>query len=162
MLESWTFTLYKDNKPLTYAFTQKSDKCSQKQLDFTSQFTSGIRHVKGVENISTDTFTQTDTLTCPTPINYKQIAEAESSDSHLQACVANVSSLLKLWKFDMPDISVELYCDTSTTKIRPIVPLTKRNVVFEVLCNISHPGLKTNVKLISDRFVRPSIKGDCD
>jgi cleavage and polyadenylation specificity factor subunit 1 len=45
MLEARHFTILTDHKPLTYAFQQKSDRCSPRQfnyLDFISQFTTDI------------------------------------------------------------------------------------------------------------------------
>ena len=165
MLEGRNFILYTDHKPLTFAFTQRTDKCSPRQLrhlDFISQFTTDIRHVKGAENIPADTLSRTEAIACPTRIDYNLMAEAQISDTDLQACLTNVSSSLKLNKFVMPDSSVELYCDTSTGKIRPFVPKTQRKAIFDAMHNISHPGRKATVKLITDRFVWPNIKADCD
>jgi cleavage and polyadenylation specificity factor subunit 1 len=47
MLEARHFVIFTDHKPLTYAFSQRRDKCSPRQfnhLDFISQFTTDIRH----------------------------------------------------------------------------------------------------------------------
>ncbi|GBN30900.1 Transposon Ty3-G Gag-Pol polyprotein [Araneus ventricosus] len=165
MLEGRTFVLYTVHKPLTYAFMQKSDKCSPRQLrhlDFISQFTTDIRHVTGVENIPADTLSRTAAIACPTPINYQDMDEAQSSDRDLQTYLANPSPTLQLKRLVMPNSSVELSCDTSTDKVRPFVPLTQRKKIFETLHGISHPGRKATVKLIADRFVWPNIRADCE
>ncbi|GBN43164.1 hypothetical protein AVEN_223264-1 [Araneus ventricosus] len=97
MLEDKTFVLHKDHKLLTYAFMQKSGRCSPQQLqylDFMSQLTTDIRHVKVVENIPAGTLSRVEAITCPTPINYQQMAEAQGSASDLQACLASPSSAL--------------------------------------------------------------------
>ncbi len=70
MIEARTFTLYTDHKPLTYAFRQKSDKGSPRQvrqLDYIGQFTTDIRHVKGVNNIPADLLSRIEAINCPTP-----------------------------------------------------------------------------------------------
>ncbi|GFS69562.1 transposon Tf2-11 polyprotein [Trichonephila clavipes] len=57
MLEARDFTVFTDHKPLTYAFRQKSDKCSPRQirqLDFISQFITNIVHIPGSDNIAAD------------------------------------------------------------------------------------------------------------
>jgi hypothetical protein len=33
MLEAWHFVIFTDHKPLTYAFSQKRDKCSPRQFN---------------------------------------------------------------------------------------------------------------------------------
>ncbi|GBM73895.1 hypothetical protein AVEN_40155-1 [Araneus ventricosus] len=112
MLEGRTFVLYTDHKPLAYAFMQKSDKCSPRQLrhlDFISQFTTDIRHVTGGENIPADTLSRTAAIACPTPINYQDMAEAQSSDRDLQSYLANPSPALQLKRLAMPNSSVELF-----------------------------------------------------
>ncbi|GFU83844.1 retrovirus-related Pol polyprotein from transposon 17.6 [Trichonephila clavipes] len=57
MMEARDFTVFTDHKPLTYAFRQKSDKYSPRQirqLDFISQFTTNIVHIPGSDNIAAD------------------------------------------------------------------------------------------------------------
>ncbi|GFX98955.1 transposon Tf2-6 polyprotein [Trichonephila clavipes] len=57
MLEGRTFVIYTDQKPLTYAFQQHSEKCSPRQLrhlDFISQFSTDIRYNKGSDNTVAD------------------------------------------------------------------------------------------------------------
>ncbi|GFT72720.1 retrovirus-related Pol polyprotein from transposon 17.6 [Trichonephila clavipes] len=53
MLEGREFIIYTDQKPLTYAFKQKPEKCTPRQLrhfDYISQFSTDIRYVVGTEN----------------------------------------------------------------------------------------------------------------
>ena len=53
MVEGREFCVYTDHKPLTRALTSRSTQHSPRQvchLDFVSQFTSDIRHVKGSKN----------------------------------------------------------------------------------------------------------------
>ncbi|GFX02507.1 retrovirus-related Pol polyprotein from transposon 17.6 [Trichonephila clavipes] len=57
MLEGRTFVIDTDQKPLTYAFQQHSEKCSPRQLrhlDFISQFSTDIRYTKGSDNTVAD------------------------------------------------------------------------------------------------------------
>ena len=164
MLEGRNFVLYTDHKPLTYAFVQRSDKCSPRQLrqlDFISQFTTDIRHVKGVENIPADTLSRTEAITCPMPINYQEMADAQFADSDLQRYLSDTTTSLKLQKYRIPNTTTELYCDTSSGKLRPFVPQALRKQVFDSLHNISHPGCRATAKLVADRFVWPKVKKDC-
>ena len=50
MLEAQNFVIFTDHKPLTYAFSQRCDKCTPRQfnhLDFISQFTTDTHHISG-------------------------------------------------------------------------------------------------------------------
>ncbi|GFY72249.1 gag-pol polyprotein [Trichonephila inaurata madagascariensis] len=85
MLEARNFILCTDHKPLTYAFKQKLDKCSPRQarqLDFISQFTTDIRHIKGSDNLTADTLSRIASIHMPNPIDYNEIAKAQENDSN--------------------------------------------------------------------------------
>ena len=54
MLEARHLVIDTDHKPLTYAFSQKCDRCSPRQfnhLEFISQFTTNIRNITGQDNV---------------------------------------------------------------------------------------------------------------
>ncbi|GFX60426.1 retrovirus-related Pol polyprotein from transposon opus [Trichonephila clavipes] len=83
MLEARDFTVFTDHKPLTYAFRQKSDKCSPRQirqLDFISQFTTNFVHIPGSDNIAADVLSRVSAITFPSQIEYDCIAETQQTD----------------------------------------------------------------------------------
>ncbi|GFX56941.1 hypothetical protein TNCV_3701061 [Trichonephila clavipes] len=96
MLEARDFTVFTDHKPLTYAFRQKSDKCSPRQirqLDFISQFTTNIVHIPGSDNIAADVLSRVSAITFPSQINYDCIAETQQTDQELHTLIASGTSL---------------------------------------------------------------------
>ncbi|GIY83288.1 RT_RNaseH_2 domain-containing protein [Caerostris darwini] len=57
MVEGRPFTIFTNHKPLIFAFRQEKDKCSPRQLrhlDYISQFTTDIQHMKGIDNVVAD------------------------------------------------------------------------------------------------------------
>ncbi|GFS87369.1 retrovirus-related Pol polyprotein from transposon opus [Trichonephila clavipes] len=96
MLEARDFTVFTDHKPLTYAFRQKSDKCSPRQirqLDFISQFTTSIVHIPGSDNIAADVLSRVSAITFPSQIDYDCIAETQQTDQELHTLIASGTSL---------------------------------------------------------------------
>ncbi|GFT06720.1 retrovirus-related Pol polyprotein from transposon opus [Trichonephila clavipes] len=76
MLEGREFIIYTDQKPLTYAFKQKPDKCTPRQLrhlDYISQFSTDIRYVVGTENKVADALSRVeiDAIIKPPILDYK-------------------------------------------------------------------------------------------
>ena len=53
-----------------------------------------------------------------------------------------------------------LWCDVSTDSIRPYIPEAYRKEVFQQMHNMSHPGIKNTVKLMTSKFVWRDIKKD--
>ena len=89
--------MFNDHKPLIYAFRQHSDNSSPRQssqLDFISQFTTEIFHIKGSENILADRLSRINVITMPNPIDYREIiARPQQIDSELQTLINNSESL---------------------------------------------------------------------
>ncbi|KAG8175363.1 hypothetical protein JTE90_018043 [Oedothorax gibbosus] len=79
---------HRNHKPLTYAFRQRSDKCSPRQarqLDFFLNLRLIFRYIKGSENIVADALSRISSISMPSPIDYEQIAQAQQNDPELQA-----------------------------------------------------------------------------
>ncbi|GFU08796.1 retrovirus-related Pol polyprotein from transposon 17.6 [Trichonephila clavipes] len=162
MLEARDFTVFTDHKPLTYAFRQKSDKCSPRQirqLDFISQFTTNIVHIPGFDNIAADVLSRVSAITFPSQIDYDCIAETQQTDQELHTLIASGTSL-ELKKVTFPNSSTEIMCDLSTGTARPYIPKQHRQDVFSAMHNLSHPGIRRSVHLMKQRFVWPSISSD--
>jgi Integrase zinc binding domain len=53
--------------------------------------------------------------------------------------------------------TVYLFGDVSTPLFRPLVPLPFRRSIFDGLHNAGHPGVRATRRLISSRFVWPSV-----
>jgi hypothetical protein len=67
MLEARHFTIFTDHKPVIYAFQQKWDKSSLRQLnhlDFVAQFTTDIRHISG-QDVVADNLSRVESVTAP-------------------------------------------------------------------------------------------------
>ncbi|GFW90621.1 hypothetical protein TNCV_566591 [Trichonephila clavipes] len=76
LLEGREFIIYTDQKPLTYAFKQKPDKCTPRQLnhlDYISQFSTDIRYVVGTENKVADALSRVEigAIIKPPILDYK-------------------------------------------------------------------------------------------
>ncbi|KYB29887.1 hypothetical protein TcasGA2_TC034537 [Tribolium castaneum] len=152
------------HKPLVYAFTQKSDKATPRQarhLDYTSQFTTVINHISGKSNVVADTLSRISEIDTPTPIDYQTLRESQDVDYELQTLLAQPdSTALKLKLFTVPGSEKQIYCDDSNRRIRPFIPKTSRYELFKHFHGMAHPGIKANIKLLTDRFVWPGINKD--
>jgi cleavage and polyadenylation specificity factor subunit 1 len=93
MLEARHFIIFTDNKPITYAFQQKRDKCSLRQfnhLDFVSQFTTDIRHISGQDNVVADALSRFESIAA-SPV-YEALAVAPESYDELQTLLETTNA----------------------------------------------------------------------
>lgn len=160
MIEGRRFTVFTDHKPLVFAFKQKPEKCSPRQfnhLDFISQFSTDIRHIAGADNIVADMLSRVEAVIAD-PVTPEEIDAAQSEDQEIQHLLSSDSNLQLL---RMPFGDKHIFCDVSTRVARPFVPLQLRQRVFGALHGLSHPGPRASAKLISERFVWPSVRKDC-
>lgn len=168
MVEGRAFTIYTDHKPITYALKQKPDKASPRQarqLDFIGQLTSDIRHVAGPNNIVADMLSRVATVSeCSSqPVSSEQLFEEQASDSELSEYLQQESPKIKLERVIIPGTDMHLWCERNVAgNIRPFVPKSLRGRITNQLHGLAHPGRRSTVKLISDRFVWPSMRRDIE
>ena len=162
LLEGRIFTIYTDHKPLTYALRSKPDRHSPREirhLDYISQFTTDIQHIKGIDNTVADTLSRMhiDALHTPSVIDLDQLSADQEDDDwdNIQR-----STTLSFKRIPLPTSDRHIWCDVSTDHERPYVPRKHRRAVFNALHNLSHPGINATKRLISSRFVWPCINKD--
>lgn len=163
ILEARAFTIFTDHKPLVFAFQQKNEKASPRQLrhlDYVGQFSTDIRHISGKDNIVADTLSRVNeisSITLSSSLDYELIARQQEEDEELKQLKTKKSGL-KLLKIEFQNIL--LTCDVSTDIPRPYIPTTLRKNIFDQVHNLSHPGVKATVKLVKKSFVWPSLSKD--
>lgn len=156
------FAIFTDHRPLTFAFQQKLEKCSPRQfrcLDYIAQFTTDIRHISGAENEVADALSLINSI--ENAIDYRTLAAAQKDDTELRDVLNSNACTLQLKKIRLPQTKVEVYCDISTETLRPFIPKSLRRSIFQSLHGLSHPGIRATKKLVTTRFVWPSINEDC-
>jgi len=164
LLEGRNPTIYTDHKPLTFAFRQKPDKASPRQfryLEYIGQFSTDIRYLQGSENVAADALSRIDaisTLQIRT-VSVKELAEAQATDPELSTLLTSNTTSLKLEKCIVSGL--EVYCDVSRPGYkRPFVPRSLRQQIFAQYHNLAHTGMRRTRKLISTRFIWPSLNKD--
>ena len=165
-LEGRDFRVWTDHKPLTYAFSSKPDRHSPRdirRLDYISQFTTDIRHVKGHENVVADALSRAEinaiNAEVAPSIDFALMATAQQNDEEL-AQLKETNSSFNFCEVPLSNAEGTIICDNSTNHARPYVPATYRRAVFDSLHSLSHPGARATRKLIADRFVWPSMNKD--
>ena len=167
-LEGRIFHVITDHKPLTFAFNASPDRHSPRQcrhLDFISQFTTDLRHIRGVDNSVADALSRIEanalTHNSSPVIDFHLMAKAQLTDPELQQLLANPqTSSLQITPYTLDSGGPLLFCDTSTSTPRPFVPEQLRKLVFTTLHSLSHPGTRATRQLISARFVWPNMNKD--
>jgi transposase InsO family protein len=160
MLAARHFTIFTDHKHITYAFQQKRDKCSPKQLnhlDFIAQFTTDICHIFGQDNVVADALSHVESVSAPP--SYNAVATSQDSDDELKTFQQSNTSL-RLEKLPIPGTTVSIYCDTSARRPRPYIPAPLQPQVFQSVHDLLRPGTKATSKLVAQRFVWPGVQKD--
>lgn len=160
-LEGRQFCIFTDHKPITYAFRQRPEKASPRQLrhlNYIGQFTTDIRHISGSNNVVADAMSRIQAVKAPQCLDFKDLAIEQQFDDELRSLLTDKSSglRLKLMKYD----GYEIFCDVSSSNIRPYLTPSFRKLVFDTLHGLSHPGVKGTVDLIRSRYIWKSLKKD--
>lgn len=168
LVEGRSLTIFTDHKPLVYAFSKlNSDKESPRrirQLAYISEFTTDIKYVSGNHNVVADTLSRVNTISCPTLIDFAEVAKLQTHDKYLQQALRSGNDKtnfnLQFKQICLSDCNVNIYCETSTKYIRPYLPEPFRKLAFDSVHDLSHPGIKTSKQLIKQKFFWPDMDRD--
>lgn len=161
ILEVQHATIFTDHKPLLYAFVQRREKLPPPQLNqlsFIGQFTTDIQYIRGEDNVVADAMSRIEAISLEQ--DNEALAKSQKTDLEL-ADLRKSSSSLKLTAVIIPGTNTSVLCDVSTGKPRPYLTPPFRRSVFNKLHNLSHPGVRATTRLLTERYVWPSIKRDC-
>ena len=161
------FAVLTDHKPLTYALSSKPDRYSPRQsrhLDFISQFTSDIRHVRGTGNSVADALSRLSINALHTGdsvpvVDFRAMADTHADDPDLLHIRADSSMKLQQVPLTLSD-GVSLLCDISTGVQCPWVPESFSRLIFDVLHSLSHLGIRATQRLVTQHFVWPGVNTD--
>lgn len=162
-LEGRAFKVLTDHKSLMYAFKQRSDKASPRQLgqlSFIAQFTTDIEYLPGVDNVVADSLSRIEALQLPVDIELVELARLQSEDTELKHLRTSSNSSLKLKRFVWGSPHTELYCELSGESIRPYIPLPLRKRIYDMFHEPAHPSAKVTDQIIRQRYIWPNLHRD--
>ena len=165
-LEARQFFVSTDHKPLAYALHNSINRHSTREirhLDFISQFTTDLRHVSGNENPVADALSRIATLTPSSTIDFDAMAFALHNDEELNQIRNDLSSsTMELRDHPIPTSNKPYYLRHfhRSVNVDLLFPQAFRHTIFDSLHNHSHPGIKATQRLITERYVWPSINRD--
>ena len=129
----------------------------QRHLTFISEFTTDLQHVSGKFNIVADCLSRATLNSVVLGIDYAAMACAQADDPNVKAFPTSITSL-QIQPFQIDNSTTPLLCDVSTSHPRPLVPNSFQRQVFEAIHNLAHPGRKSTVRLVSQKFVWHGLK----
>ena len=97
---------------------------------------------------------------CLETVSHQALAEAQAQCPMVAAHSAGQHAAgldIKSVEF-APNLNV--VCDTSTTKARPLAPEQLRPIIFRMFHNIGHPGVKPTIKKIEHSYYWPTARKD--
>jgi hypothetical protein len=86
--------------------------------------------------------------------------QAQETDTEIKKYLLP-SSCLQMKQTPLQDSPLMLWCDYTTPEPRPFLPVAFRRAAFQQLHDLTHPGVKSSVRLVSARYVWPKLQTDC-
>lgn len=161
IVEGRDVTVYTDHKPLVNALNANSKNETPRRaryLEYISQFITAIQHISGKDNVVADALSRVDTITCPTPINYEELAKAQAQDTELTQMKNSNRCVFR--RIKIPGSTIKINCELSTGSPRPYLPAAFRKQAFQAIHELNHPGVRATKRLITTRYIWPSMKKD--
>ncbi|XP_026476198.1 uncharacterized protein LOC113381613 [Ctenocephalides felis] len=124
------------------------------------QFTTDIKYIGGQENIIADTLSRVEAITKDNLLNFEILAQHQKDDAELKRLLMQ-DTKLQLEEIPVPGTHIKLFCDTAKAQPRSYIPAPLRGQIFNLLHGLSHPGIRATSRLITARYVWPSIQKNC-
>ena len=162
-VEGRDFGIVTDHKPLVYAFMQKTDEASPRQarqLSYIAQFSTRIEHVAGADNVVADALSRVDSLRLPVEIELNRLTEQQECDEQLQLIRKSADYPLKMKSIQWGPNHTTISCEITGEAIRPYIPASLRETVFNLFHRPAHPSAKVTDRLIRQRYVWPDMHRD--
>jgi cleavage and polyadenylation specificity factor subunit 1 len=173
MVEGTSFHVKTDHKPLIGAMQRAAERDIPREtrhLNYISIFTSDIRHISGTDNTVADALSRADedqpvedtegndhvlVFAILADSHAEKLEQEQAQDSELQGIVAGkVTTSLVLQKVD------GVYCHILHGIARPFIPGSMRRTFFQRVHELSHPGVRTTQKQLTERYVWPGMNKD--
>lgn len=159
IIEGRNTTIFTDHKPLSTAFKSsnhaKSDR-QQRHLSIISEYVSDVVYIRGHDNVVADCLSRPATninALSVDAIDLPALAKLQKEDTE----IIKYQEKLKSYAVNHDD---KIWCDTSCIVPRPFVPVAARKLIFDSLHCLSHPGMKSTLRLIKSRYYYPDMDRD--
>ena len=130
------------------------------QLAGVAEYTSDIRYIEGKANVVADALSRialppdaVSTLQAavnavgPQGVDFVALARDQTADADAQRLLKDGHTGLRFKTIRVDN--VDLVCDVSSGKARPLVPETWRRRIFDAIHGLSHPSVRATKKLIT-------------
>ncbi|GFW03629.1 retrotransposable element Tf2 155 kDa protein type 1 [Trichonephila clavipes] len=144
-------------KPLSF-FSRKLIDAQKRHSTYDRELLA-CQHVPGKDNIIADALSRIDELHLQPAIDYEGIAKAQEMEEELKEILSSHNFSLKLEKFPIFGSNFDIFCDFSAKK-RTYIPEAFWRIAFNNIHNLAHPGIRATTKLLTSKFLWPSINKD--
>ncbi|ROT65846.1 putative integrase core domain protein [Penaeus vannamei] len=162
-VEAKEFHILTDHIPLTFALHSRTRRQSPREehhLDYISQFTTDIRHIRGADNEAADVLSRV-TIAAAThaddAVDYHLVSSEQRQDASMIPLIEGQTSL-SLERVKIPNSRDDLLCDVSLVYPRPYIPAFLRRRFFDAYHQ--HRGIRATQHLIRGKVVWPGINKD--
>lgn len=161
MFEGRDVTVFTDHKPLVHALRTISKNETPRRtryLEYIGQFITDIQHIAGRDNTVADALSRIETISCPSPIDYDELAKAQSHDEELKQLIQKDCFTFK--RITLPGTTATIACEMSTGSARPFLPTEFRQKAFQAAHDLNHPGVRATKRLVTTRYFWSTMKKD--
>lgn len=155
-----------DNKALINMFHSSREQLigrRSRQLAFISEYTNDVVFIGTNDNLAADALSRIEINNLmflqEKDWDYCDIAKEQRKDEEtMHLFNQQKDNSLVIEEFQIPGTDDTMLCDTSTNKVRPLIPQSYRLKVFENFHKLAHSGMETTLKMMQTRVIWPGMR----